>query len=140
MFFNSSLYLFFFFFSSRRRHTRCGRDWSSDVCSSDLLWLALAVAYRPARRDGLSWMRRFLFYYPYLAYISRFPFREIHHIVHDHLAAPVVHYLRRELVEQWYRSVGARDAVITWHNRNSWRGYGQMPAVADAEAAGGRTP
>src|SRR5215813_1556261 len=28
--------MFFFFFSSRRRHTRCGRDWSSDVCSSDL--------------------------------------------------------------------------------------------------------
>src|SRR5690554_350406 len=27
---------FLFFFSSRRRHTRCGRDWSSDVCSSDL--------------------------------------------------------------------------------------------------------
>src|SRR6266699_4844662 len=25
-----------FFFSSRRRHTICGRDWSSDVCSSDL--------------------------------------------------------------------------------------------------------
>src|SRR6266542_4506293 len=28
--------IFFFFFSSRRRHTRCYRDWSSDVCSSDL--------------------------------------------------------------------------------------------------------
>src|SRR6185295_5533200 len=28
--------LFFFFFSSRRRHTRYWRDWSSDVCSSDL--------------------------------------------------------------------------------------------------------
>src|SRR5437660_3158784 len=27
---------FFFFFSSRRRHTRWPRDWSSDVCSSDL--------------------------------------------------------------------------------------------------------
>ena len=27
---------FFFFFSSRRRHTRLVRDWSSDVCSSDL--------------------------------------------------------------------------------------------------------
>src|SRR5207245_5635735 len=26
-----------FFFSSRRRHTRCYRDWSSDVCSSDLV-------------------------------------------------------------------------------------------------------
>src|SRR5436305_15244037 len=28
--------MFFFFFSSRRRHTICGRDWSLDVCSSDL--------------------------------------------------------------------------------------------------------
>src|SRR5699024_11684622 len=28
----------FFFFSSRRRHTRSKRDWSSDVCSSDLRW------------------------------------------------------------------------------------------------------
>src|SRR6266850_2914625 len=29
--------LYFFFFSSRRRHTRLQGDWSSDVCSSDLL-------------------------------------------------------------------------------------------------------
>src|SRR5690606_40284936 len=28
--------LLYFFFSSRRRHTRFSRDWSSDVCSSDL--------------------------------------------------------------------------------------------------------
>src|SRR5699024_417075 len=33
------------FFSSRRRHTRSKRDWSSDVCSSDLVKL-LAVDYR----------------------------------------------------------------------------------------------
>src|SRR5216684_9047472 len=32
-------FLLFFFFSSRRRHTRCSRDWSSDVCSSDLLFI-----------------------------------------------------------------------------------------------------
>src|SRR3712207_9167032 len=30
--------VFVFFFSSRRRHTRYWRDWSSDVCSSDLVW------------------------------------------------------------------------------------------------------
>src|SRR4030043_89558 len=30
------LIVYFFFFSRRRRHTRCSRDWSSDVCSSDL--------------------------------------------------------------------------------------------------------
>src|SRR5690606_40047822 len=47
----------FFFFSSRRRHTRFSRDWSSDVCSSDL-WIRDAVArFEPERnrlitRDG----------------------------------------------------------------------------------------
>src|SRR2546430_3661732 len=38
VFFLSSLSIvFFFFFSSRRRHTRFDCDWSSDVCSSDLI-------------------------------------------------------------------------------------------------------
>src|SRR6266498_3620700 len=41
--------LFFFFFSSRRRHTRCGRDWSSDVCSSDLRASGPRLALRPWR-------------------------------------------------------------------------------------------
>src|SRR5437899_9321296 len=31
------MFILFFFFSSRRRHTRCLSDWSSDVCSSDLV-------------------------------------------------------------------------------------------------------
>src|SRR3712207_6904686 len=35
----------FFFFSSRRRHTRYWRDWSSDVCSSDLLANFLLVRF-----------------------------------------------------------------------------------------------
>src|SRR5687768_17636050 len=34
--FRCVFFLYFFFFSSRRRHTRCSRDWISDVCSSDL--------------------------------------------------------------------------------------------------------
>src|SRR5699024_12067424 len=34
-------FLFLFFFSSRRRHTRSKRDWSSDVCSSDLKYYGL---------------------------------------------------------------------------------------------------
>src|SRR5205809_5492382 len=50
--------MFFFFFSSRRRHTRCSRDWSSDVCSSDLVSryrgqavrpVAISVGLRPAQ-------------------------------------------------------------------------------------------
>src|SRR6266480_5154863 len=38
VFYISSLFSFFFFFSSRRRHTRLTCDWSSDVCSSDLVF------------------------------------------------------------------------------------------------------
>src|SRR5437868_8758502 len=51
-----------FFFSSRRRHTRSKRDWSSDVCSSDLSWWMSppwkrmwrrwrSIARRPAARS-----------------------------------------------------------------------------------------
>src|SRR5260370_3107496 len=40
-------YLWFFFFSSRRRHTRFKCDWSSDVCSSDLVRCPRASLGRP---------------------------------------------------------------------------------------------
>src|SRR5207245_3409401 len=40
-----------FFFSSRRRHTRCYRDWSSDVCSSDLVETATYRWTRVATLD-----------------------------------------------------------------------------------------
>src|SRR5215217_975161 len=45
-----------FFFSSRRRHTRYWRDWSSDVCSSDLGSLSrlLAMASLDGRRINLD--------------------------------------------------------------------------------------
>src|SRR2546422_3027109 len=39
-----------FFFSSRRRHTRCSRDWSSDVCSSDLKRRGLSTSREAAPR------------------------------------------------------------------------------------------
>src|SRR6185369_14460726 len=42
---------FFFFFSSRRRHTRFKCDWSSDVCSSDLVPLLGSALLRAAREQ-----------------------------------------------------------------------------------------
>src|SRR3712207_7016959 len=42
---------YFFFFSSRRRHTRYWRDWSSDVCSSDLIRGFSDPPDNPARGD-----------------------------------------------------------------------------------------
>src|SRR5690606_39310812 len=58
-----------FFFSSRRRHTRFSRDWSSDVCSSDLTVHANQIgangkqfqwrAAKTARRPGLLLFERY---------------------------------------------------------------------------------
>src|SRR5690606_40725663 len=42
-----------FFFSSRRRHTRFSRDWSSDVCSSDLIWRGLMLGNDDVLRADL---------------------------------------------------------------------------------------
>src|SRR5207245_7608148 len=42
----------YFFVSSRRRHTRCYRDWSSDVCSSDLASWDRPGACLPRSRLG----------------------------------------------------------------------------------------
>src|SRR5690625_7846527 len=58
----------FFFFSSRRRHTRWPRDWSSDVCSSDLSLGAVDVVIAnagaaesaPFVRTGLDQWQRML--------------------------------------------------------------------------------
>src|SRR6266436_259645 len=58
--------MLFFFFSSRRRHTRCSRDWSSDVCSSDLTlrwsfgsihWSGLKVPSVPSPRGTTQAIR-----------------------------------------------------------------------------------
>src|SRR5256884_8094503 len=47
-----------FFFSSRRRHTRCSRDWSSDVCSSDLPGRFVSGALELERPRGSDRRRR----------------------------------------------------------------------------------
>src|SRR5690606_40526857 len=63
--------LFFFFFSSRRRHTRFSRDWSSDVCSSDLTRLNSQSGPHP---DGIQYREQGdLFHSWYTS--CRIPFR-----------------------------------------------------------------
>src|SRR5690606_41011258 len=49
---------FGFFFSSRRRHTSFSRDWSSDVCSSDLWQHSRCVAPAPERPPRYLLSRR----------------------------------------------------------------------------------
>src|SRR3712207_8333165 len=56
--------VFYFFFSSRRRHTRYWRDWSSDVCSSDLA--VVSELLLPARTPPLREP-------PRLRFLEKFP-------------------------------------------------------------------
>src|SRR6267378_5686290 len=49
-----------FFFSSRRRHTRSLRDWSSDVCSSDLIHAQIVSQLLRTALDGAAPMRSLL--------------------------------------------------------------------------------
>src|SRR5690606_40718251 len=51
---------FIFFFSSRRRHTRFSRDWSSDVCSSDLAGARSPLPQSPPPRGRAREGRRAL--------------------------------------------------------------------------------
>src|SRR5699024_12004438 len=48
-------FLFHFFFSSRRRHTRSKRDWSSDVCSSDLIGYDVFLKYLSVDTLAVLW-------------------------------------------------------------------------------------
>ena len=92
-----------------------------------LLYLPLKLVYAPLA--DTRWRRR-LFYEAYLGYIARFPFREIHNIVHDHLTAPVAFYLSRAEFAAWFAAV--ERAEIHWHNRNSWRGFAFVNERAEA--------
>lgn len=90
-----------------------------------LLYLATKGVYGPLNRSQTgSRLARHLFYNDYLNAISRFGWREQHTIVFDHLVAPTSHYIPREEFEAWWRDVEAKEVKITWHNKNSWAGFG----------------
>ena len=91
------------------------------------VYLATKLIYGPLNRsNGGSKLARHLFYNDYLNAISQFGWREQHTIVFDHLVAPTSHYIHREDFEEWWLEVGAKDVIIGWHNKNSWRGFGQV--------------
>ncbi len=107
---------------------------TSKMPSSLLLPVAAALAFplelyckfvaRPWMnlRKSNKWMPP-LFYGEYLNYISQFGFTELHHIVFDHLIAPVAYYVPRAYFASWFKTAGWSDCVVRWHNRNSWSGF-----------------
>ena len=89
------------------------------------LFLATKLIYGPLNRRG-STLGKYLFYNDYLSAIAPFGWREQHLIVFDHLVAPTAFYIPRDEFESWWRELGATDVVISWHNKNSWRGFGEI--------------
>ncbi|NOY81867.1 MAG: methyltransferase domain-containing protein [Kiritimatiellaeota bacterium] len=89
---------------------------------------AARLIYRPvARNPRLNSLRRVLFYFDYLAWLGQFGFRHTHHVVFDHLVAPVAFYIFREELEKWFSDAGLELVRMSWRNRNSWRAYGRFP-------------
>src|SRR5690606_39285038 len=98
-----------FFFSSRRRHTRFSRDWSSDVCSSDLLATA---GYNAGPNRARRWQPEF----QEIAadqYTESIPLLETRDYV-KHVMTNATHY--GILLGQGAQSVGKRMQLIPLRN------------------------
>jgi SAM-dependent methyltransferase len=103
---------------------------------SALLYLLLKLGYGPLTGQGrrpFPWLP----YSAYLGYISKFPFREIEHIVLDHLCPPIAFYLSKGTLESWLEPLGASTVTYRWHNRNSWTVVAAKPLTARASSSEG---
>ncbi|MEZ5307133.1 MAG: methyltransferase domain-containing protein [Pyrinomonadaceae bacterium] len=89
------------------------------------VYLASKLIYRTANKISESAASN-LFYNDYLNHIGTFGWREQHNIVFDHLVAPTAFYISKEEFEKWWSEIGAKNVKITWHNKNSWCGFGEV--------------
>lgn len=89
------------------------------------VFLASKLLYKPLNKTAKPVAEK-LFYNDYLTHIGTFGWREQHSIVFDHLVAPTAFYIPRAEFEKWWDEINASDVRITWHNRNSWCGFGKI--------------
>lgn len=88
--------------------------------------------YQPLNRPPFAAVGRKLFYNAYINYLAKFPYDEIHSIVHDHLTPPIAFYISREEFQSWFDEADLEEVQIGWHNQNSWRGTGVLSRKAEA--------
>lgn len=74
--------------------------------------------------NTLKFFKPFLPYRDYLSWLARYNFRHNHHVIFDHLVAPIAHYIPRREIEGWFLKEGMSEVSITSRNNNSWRGSG----------------
>jgi len=89
------------------------------------VFLTTKLVYRPINAASKSVGEK-LFYNEYLNHLGSFGWREQHNIVFDHLVAPTAFYISKDDFETWWADINALDVKITWHNENSWCGFGEI--------------
>ena len=89
------------------------------------VFLASKLIYKPLNKSAKPIASK-LFYNDYLNHLATFGWREQHNIVFDHLVAPTAFYISKVEFEDWWKEIGADSVEITWHNQNSWCGFGQI--------------
>ena len=89
------------------------------------VYLTTKLIYRPVNSAAKPLAKK-LFYNDYLNHLGSFGWREQHNIVFDHLVAPTAFYISKDEFNDWWKDIGAEDVEITWHNKNSWCGFGRV--------------
>src|SRR3984893_7467972 len=105
--------IFCFFFSSRRRHTRWPRDWSSDVCSSDLHVIAMDNLITGDLRniEHLFKLENFEFYQHDVSKFVHVP-GELHYILHFASPASPIDYLKIPIQTLKVGSLGTHNLLV----------------------------
>jgi len=92
------------------------------------LFLLLKGIYRPVGKyQSLNWLKKYLFYFDYLYFLSSFGFHEQAYIVFDHLVPVLAEYITQEDFKKWFTGNQMVNVVITHRHQMSWRGFGERP-------------
>lgn len=87
----------------------------------------IKLIYRPLNNiQSMKKLAKKLPQNAFFNYLSDFSFRQIHSIVFDQLFAPIANYYTREEFRKWFENARLKDIVISWRNKNSWRGFARL--------------
>ncbi|CAA9360265.1 MAG: hypothetical protein AVDCRST_MAG93-7614, partial [uncultured Chloroflexia bacterium] len=93
------------------------------------MFLILYCIYRPVGRfPQLAWLRRYLFYFDYLFFLTKIKFHEQALIIFDHLVPSIAEYIHRDDFARWFEENALEGIVLTSRAGNSWCGFGLRSA------------
>lgn len=88
------------------------------------MFLVLKGIYRVILNSPkFTFLRKYLFYFDYLYFLSNFGFHEEAYIVFEYLVSAITEYIPREKFAQRFERNQLENVVITSKAGNSWRGF-----------------